>query len=152
MNDQLALGVLWREVGRRSERNNRGTGAGDAIANVAGAIAEDVATFEAIMRRLQIRRNRVKTSSVRAVEWLSRMKPNGGFRSYSALDRFEELDFLAFGIEGKKVLWMTLRDHAALGERLPDIDFDHLIERAQRQREAIEPHRTAAGREAFAPR
>ena len=30
--------------------------------------------------------------------------------------------------------WTTLRDLAGLGSRLPDIDFDHLIERANQQR------------------
>jgi hypothetical protein len=38
-----------------------------------------------------------------------------------------------------------LRDDAQLAWRLPAVDFDHLIERAQCQRDEIEPHRRAAG-------
>lgn len=53
------------------------------------------------------------------------------------------------GIEGKKILWSTLRDFAGLGVRLSDVDFDHLIERAGRQREELEPFREQAGRAAF---
>lgn len=66
-------------------------------------------------------------------------------RNNSPLSRFSELDLLAYGIEGKKVLWQNLRDLARLGERLPDVDFDELIARAQRQRDEIEPFRLAAG-------
>jgi hypothetical protein len=60
-----------------------------------------------------------------------------------------ELDFLAMGIEGKKLLWANLRDLAGLSSRLADIDFDGLIERAQWQREEIEPFRAQAGRDAL---
>lgn len=149
LNDQLAAGVLWREIARRTQRSNRGTDAGAALARVATAIAEDVATFEEIMVRLGIRRSRVKPALATAAERAGRLKPNGRVSSYSPLSRFEELEFLVMGIEGKKVLWQTLRDCAGLAERLPDVDFDGLIERAQRQREEIEPHRRAAGAEAF---
>lgn len=56
LNDQLAVGVRWREVERWSERNNAGTELGQALARVT-AIAEDVATFEQIMKRLDIPRS-----------------------------------------------------------------------------------------------
>jgi hypothetical protein len=53
------------------------------------------------------------------------------------------------GIDGKKLLWTTLRDLAGLGSRLPDIDFDQLIERANQQRADLEPFRARAGTNAF---
>lgn len=149
MNDQLAAGVVWREVARRSQRSNQGTDVGEALATAAAAIAEDVATFEQMMERLGIRRNPVKVRLAMAGERLGRLKLNGRVRSYSPLSRFVELEFLAMGIEGKKLLWVTLRDLAGLASRLPDIDFDALIERAEWQRETIEPFRADAGREAF---
>ena len=149
LNDQLAAGVLWRETARRAQRNNRDTDAGDALARVASAIAEDVATFDRIMDRLAVRKSRVKPLLATAAERAGRLKPNGRLFSYSPLSRFVELDFLVMGIEGKKVLWQTLRDCAGLAERLPDIDFDELVERAQRQRDELEPHRLAAGATAF---
>lgn len=68
LRDQRAMGVLWRELARRAQRDNRGT---------------------------------------------------------------------------------TLRDHAGLKARLPDVDFDHLIDRAARQRADLEPFRTRAGTGAF---
>jgi hypothetical protein len=145
LNDQYAAGVLWRETARRAQRNNAGSDLGTALARVAGAIAEDVVTFERIMGRLGVRRNPVKTALAIAAERGGRLKLNGRLRSYSPLSRFVELDFLAYGIEGKKVLWENLRDCARLADRLPDVDFDALVARAQAQREELEPFRLAAG-------
>lgn len=149
MNDQLAAGVAWREVARRSAGSNAGTPLGGALEGVASEIAEDVETFEQIMERLGIGRSRVKTSLAIVAERVGRFKLNGSLFSYSPLSRFVELDFLAAGIEGKKILWSNLRDLAGLATRLPDVDFDRLIERAQRQRAELEPFRAQAGRDAF---
>ncbi|HVF77333.1 MAG TPA: hypothetical protein VNA28_03470 [Solirubrobacteraceae bacterium] len=49
-------------------------------------------------------------------------------------------------IEGKVVLWENLRDLAGLAERLLDVDFDRLIDRAHGQRAELEPFRMRAGR------
>lgn len=145
MNDQLALGVGWRELARRAQRSNEGTELGDALARVAQGIAEDVATFEQIMGRLGLRPNRVKTSLAVAAERVGRLKPNGHARSYSPLSRFVELDVLVMGVDNKRLLWSNLRDLAGLGAALPDVDFDELIRRAERQRDELKPFHTRAG-------
>ena len=145
LNDQLALGIGWRELARRAANENRGTDTGEALGRVATAIAEDVATFERIMERLGVPRNRVKTGLAIAGERVGRLKLNGRLRGYSPLSRFVELDVLVMGIEGKKILWENLADLAGLRERLPDVDFDELVARAERQRTELEPHRRAAG-------
>lgn len=150
LNDQLAAGVLWRETARRAQRNNAGSDLGQALDRVATAIAEDVATFERIMQRLGVRQNRAKVVLAMAAERGGRLKLNGRLTSYSPLSRFSELEFLAYGIEGKKILWQNLRDLAHLGEQLPDVDFDALVARAQEQRDEIEPFRLAAGATALA--
>ncbi|MGW4114635.1 hypothetical protein ACWEFJ_27490 [Actinosynnema sp. NPDC004786] len=149
LKDQLAMGVVWRELARRAHRNNRGTQLGEVLAGVATAIAEDVETFRVIMKRVGVRPDPVKTGSAFVAERLGRLKRNGRLLSYSPLSRFEELEILTMGIDGKKQLWTTLRDLAGLGSRLPDIDFDHLIDRAARQRADLEPFRVRAGAAAF---
>jgi hypothetical protein len=149
LRDQLALGIAWRELARRAAGNNKGTDAGAALARVAAGIAEDVATFRNVMGRLGVRPDPVKNAAVTVAERVGRLKPNGRLVGYSPLSRFEELEFLIMGIEGKKQLWATLRDLAGLGAQLPDIDFDELIERAAAQRAELEPHRADAGLEAF---
>jgi hypothetical protein len=151
MNDQCALGVLWREFAKRAAANNRGSELGGVLEDVARAIGEDVATFEDLMRRLGVTANPVKPALAVVLERIGRLKPNGRLLAYSPLSRFAELDFLAIGIDGKKQLWATLRDLAGLGGRLPDVDFEHLIERAEAQRRAIEPFRVEAGRKALGP-
>jgi hypothetical protein len=149
MNDQLALGMLWREVARRSQRENRGTPLEDALARVATAIGEDVALLERMMDRLAIRRSRTKPTLASLAERAGRLKLNGRITGYSPLSRFEELDFLVMGIDAKKVLWANLRDLAGLRERLPDVDFDGLIERAGQQRAELDPFHARAGMEAL---
>ena len=149
MSDQLALGVAWREVAKRAAGENEGTSLGEALRRVASGISEDVETFEAIMERLGFGRDRVKPALATAAERLGRLKLNGRLRGYSPLSRFAELDFLAMGIEGKKILWANLRDFGDLRKRLPDVDFDELIRRAHAQRDELEPFRARAGREAL---
>jgi hypothetical protein len=149
LNDQLALGVLWREMALRAARENRGTELGEAVGQVATAIAEDVRTFERIMERLHVRRSPLKSRAAVAAERVGRLKPNGHLRGYSPLSRFDELDFLSMGIAGKKQLWNNLAALAGLAERVPDVDFDELIARAQRQLDVLEPFRQSAGREAL---
>lgn len=150
MNDQLALGVLWRELARRAARSNRGTDLGKTLAEVAQAIAEDVRTFEEIMERLGIRKSVAKPPLALLAERMGRLKLNGRLLGYSPLSRFAELEFLTMGIDGKKQLWDTLGDLAGLRDRLPEVDFDGLIRRAEEQREALEPFRSQVGREVLA--
>jgi hypothetical protein len=152
LRDQLALGVLWRELARRARRNNRGTPLGEALDRVATGIAEDVDTFDALMRRLGVRPNQVKTGLAVLAERLGRFKLNGRMSGYSPLSRFEELEILTMGIANKKQLWTTLRDLAGLAARLPDVDFERLIERAETQRSELEPFRVTVGTEVFTTR
>jgi hypothetical protein len=149
MNDQLASGLVFRELAHRAARENAGSAAGNALAHVAAQIAEDLETFERLMGRLGLKRSRVKPQLAVATERLARLKLNGRLFGYSALSRFVELDVLVIGIEGKKILWENLADLAGLRARLPDMDFDALAERAAAQRTELEPFRREAGRDAL---
>ncbi len=44
---------------------------------------------------------------------------------------------------------MNLRESTAVGERVPGVDLDRLIERAERQLSEIEAHRFDAARRAI---
>ncbi|MFI9818198.1 hypothetical protein [Saccharothrix variisporea] len=149
LRDQLALGVGWRELARRSWRNNRGTALGEALAEVAEGIAQDVETFRSIMGRLGVRTDPVRTTLAVVGERLGRFKPNGRLLTYSPLSRFLELEALTMGIDRKKQLWHTLADLADLRTRLPDVDFDELVARAERQRQRLEPFRRQVGARTF---
>ncbi len=149
LNDQLALGVAGRELARRAERENAGTELGRLLQRLALEVTEDVDTLERIMKRLDLPVSSVKRPLALAAERVARLKPNGRVRGYSPLSRLLELESLALGLEGKKVLWSNLRDLAGVSGRLDDVDFDALIERARRQRDELEPHRVEAGRVAL---
>jgi len=150
MTDHLALGLFARELARRAQRSSDGTALGAVLTRVAeDGIAQDIALYKRMMRRLGLSPRSPKSTLAIAAERLGRAKLNGRLRRRSPLSSFEELDFLVMAIEGKVVLWENLRDLAGLRERLPDIDFDHLVERAREQRALLEPFRTQAGRAAF---
>ena len=149
LNDQLALGIGGLELARRARRENSGSDLGAELERLEGEIAADLATLEDVLRRLGVARSRVKPGLAVVAERVGRLKPNGRVRGYSPLSRFNELDVLALGLENKRLLWTNLRDLAGLAERLPDVDFDALAERAQRQRDALEPFRAEAGRAAL---
>lgn len=149
LNDQLALGVAGRELARRAASENDGTELGAFLERLAREVTEDVDALERMMERLGIQLSRVKRPLALVAERVGRLKPNGSLRSYSPLSRFLELESLALGLDGKKLLWSNLRDLAGVRDRLEDVDFDALIERAERQREAIEPFRLEAGRDAL---
>jgi hypothetical protein len=150
MTDHLALGYFARELARRAQRTHDGSALGDALTRVAeDGIAQDIALYEEIMRRLGFSPRSPKLMLAIVAERLGRAKPNGRVRRRSPLSSFEELDFLIMAIEGKVVLWENLRDLAGLRERLPDVDFDRLVDRAHDQRAQLEPFRTQAGRAAL---
>ena len=149
LNDQLALGVAGRELARRAASENRGTDLGRFLERLASEVTEDVNTLEAVMQRLEIPLSRMKRPLALVAERIGRLKPNGQLRGYSPLSRFVELESLALGLDGKRLLWANLRDFAQVGDRLVDVGFDALIERAARQREELEPFRIAAGRESL---
>jgi hypothetical protein len=109
-----------------------------------------VGTFFGIMRALNVVPSSTKNVLATLGERAARLKLNGRILRYSPLSRFEELDALIMGIDGKVTLWMNLRDGAGLGERLPDVDFEALIDRALAQRAILEPHHEQAARDAFA--
>ena len=149
MTDQLAAGIGFRELAKRARDSNKGTELGAALDEVAAVIAEDIETFERIMDELDLPQSKLKTAGAILAERAGRLKLNGRLTGYSPLSRLMELDLLCLGIDGKKILWSNLRDQAGLAERLPEVDFDGLIQRAQQQRDRLEPFRAEAGAEAL---
>jgi len=78
--------------------------------------------LEALMQRLGIPLSRMKRPLALVAERVGRLKPNGQLRGYSPLSRFLELESLALGLDGKKLLWANLRDVAQVRDRLVGVD------------------------------
>jgi hypothetical protein len=150
LNDHLAGATVGVELTRRSLRANRGTDLGRFLEDLLGEIEEDKRTLEAIMDAVGVGKSPVKPRLAVAAERLGRLKLNGQVTGYSPLSRVLELEGLTIGVAGKLSLWRNLRDAAGLADRLPGIDLDALIARAERQLSSIAERRIAAARLALA--
>jgi hypothetical protein len=148
LNDHLAGASAVRHRCRSARDANRGTELGLFLDELLGELTDDRGVLLEVMAAVGIARSPLKTTFARIAERLGRLKLNGQLTGYSPLSRFEELELLSVGVEGKRLLWIVLGE---LGDsRLARFDFGTLRERAERQREGIERHRRAAAGTAFA--
>jgi hypothetical protein len=150
LNDHLAGATAGRELVRRSAGANRGNTYGAVLAELAGEIESDRHQLEALMRGLDIGVDRLKVAGGWLGEKLGRLKPNGRLLGYSPLSRLVELEVLSLAVQGKLSLWRSLRAVADEDPTLAAVDFDRLIERAQRQLRTLGRQRLQAAREALA--
>jgi hypothetical protein len=149
LNDHLAGSTAGVELARRAASNNAGSSYGSVLTGIAREIEEDRALLETLMDRLGVPRDRFESGAAWIAEKAGRLKPNGRLFGYSALSRFEELELLLIGVNGKLSMWRAL-DHA-LHERLGGIDIPELEARAESQRERLEALRLRAADEALTP-
>lgn len=147
LNDHYAGSTAGVELARRARGSNEGTELGDLLARLAIEIEEDRTALESVMEAVGAGRDPIKPRLAWLGEKAGRLKPNGQLRGYSRLSRLVEIEGLELGITGKQALWQALGELA--DPRLAMYDFAALGERAARQRGELEPHRLAAGREAF---
>lgn len=146
--DHLAGSAVGVEVAKRCAKSNEGNDIGHFLQTTAlPAIEEDRATLEQIIDLVGGSPSVVKQALAWTGEKLGRLKLNGELTSYSPLSRLVELEGLSLGIAGKMALWHALRE--IRDSRLETIDFDHLIERAEEQREGVELQRRKASVMAF---
>ena len=147
LNDHLAGSTGGLELARRSASSNAGNDYGSVLRGIAREIEEDRATLEALMDRLGVGRDRVKTTAAWLAEKAGRLKPNGRLLGYSPLSRLEEIEVILLGVSGKLAMWRAL-DHA-IHERLGDVELPELEARAESQRKRLEELRLRAAAEAL---
>jgi hypothetical protein len=149
LNDHLAGATAGLDLARRTASSNEGTPYGRTLAEIADEIAADREALEEVMARLSISRDRVKVIGGWAAEKLGRLKLNGSLLSYSPLSRLLEIEGLSLGVEGKLLLWTSLKVTYADDPRLRGFDLEALIERARSQRRRLERQRRRAAQEAL---
>jgi len=137
VNDHLAGAAFGRELAARALAENRATDFEAPLAELLGAIEEDLRTAEAIRERLGAPRDRVKVAAGWTAEKLGRLKPNGRLTGYSALSRLLELEALTGGIQAKRSLWRALSELAPHDARLDGEELDRLVARADEQLEQV---------------
>ena len=149
LNDHLAGSAACTELAEKLRDNNQGTELGDTMAALHRDIEQDRATLEELMARLEVARHPVKDAAGWVLERLSRLRLNPALTGSADLTRLLETEALSLGIEGKQLMWLSLREAAARDHRLAGTDYDRLIERARGQRRTLEPHRVAAAVRSF---
>jgi hypothetical protein len=149
LNDHLAGATGGRELAKRAAASNEDSEYGPFLAELEHEIAEDRASLIRIMERFDVKQDRLKTTGAYIGEKLGRLKPNAQLTGYSPLSRVVELEFLVLGVTGKLGLWRSLLAVADDDERLDPQELTVLAERAERQRDELEPHRLRAVEDAF---
>jgi hypothetical protein len=143
LNDHLAGAFAGRALARRAAGRQRGTQLAQPLERVASEIREDVQSLEEVMGRFRIVPRRRRAMIGELAHAVGRLKFGGVLHRGSAVATLEELETLALGIEGKLALWLALR-HGAHDDGSFVRELDHLIARAQTQRELVEGLRLKA--------
>ena len=151
LNDHLADATASINLLDHLEREH-GT---SPIGTLAAALREDeVADREALedlMDRLGIARDVPKQAVSRLSVLLSQAKLRLDEPAHSPLRLLEIVEALSLGIEGKRLLWRSLKTAAVYNPELQGTDYPGLERRADEQRIGIEPFRMGAAKGSFAP-
>jgi hypothetical protein len=142
LNDHLGGSAVARERCRHARDKNSGNEYSDFLDWLLCRIEGDQKTLVRLIEAVGASRSRVKPAMGSLVEKVARLKRNGRLTGYSPLALYLELEVLSLGVEGKRLLWVTL---GKLGDpRLSQFDFVTLEESARDQRDRIESHRASA--------
>jgi hypothetical protein len=144
LNDHLAGSTLGRDLAQRAAKSNQATEFGDFLQDLAAQIEADRAQLEDVMARLDVQPDIVKISAGWLAEKIGRLKLNGRLLEYSPLSRVVEIEGLISGVNGKLALWRGLAITAPQEPRIADVDFAHLVARAEEQLAALWEHHTRA--------
>jgi hypothetical protein len=151
LSDHLAGSfAALRLIQRRADREPD-SALGRLMAELLQEIRADRAELERVMAAVGASSNPVKHAGAIGAELFSSLRskvPLVGSGS-EEVARLEELELLSMGVEGKRLLWKALESCAL--PALEGFDLAALAERAQGQRERLEPFRRAAAADAFGP-
>jgi hypothetical protein len=149
LNDHLAGATAGLDLARHLADKNGSTDYGPVLSALAEEIEQDRTTLTTLMDHLSVGQDRVKVALSWGVGKVGRLKPGGELLGYTPLSRFEQLEALSLGVEGKLGLWQALRATHGTDPRLGTIDLDELIARARSQRRRLERLRIRAAGEAL---
>ncbi len=149
LNDHYAGSTLGLDHARQLEESLAGTAHEAEMTRIANAIEEDRETLDALIKRLDVTHNKVKAATAWVAEKAGRVKFSGATTADRALGTFLALETMSLGVEGKRCLWIALRDVADGLPPLSASELDELIARAEDQRRGLEEMRQAFAREAL---
>jgi len=149
LNDHLAGSVVALELLDGLEREHAGTPIARFAAELRGEIEQDRGELETLMARLDI----TESLPRKAVAWLAEKATALKLRlddpHQGALRQLESFEGLSLGIEGKRLLWQSLRAASEATPALRGLDYELLSGRAEEQRRGVEVLRIEAAKTAF---
>jgi len=113
-------------------------------------IEEDRQELKALMATAGVAESRLRKASSWLAGQLSEVKFNADDDPNGPMRRFERLEALSIGIEGKLALWRALDKARGQNAALPSVDYVKLQERASNQRSRVETLRLQAACTALA--
>jgi len=149
LNDHLMGSTAGLELVNRIAGGHKGEELGAFAASLAVEIEADRDALLDMMATLGASRNQVKVAAGWVSEKVGRLKLNGELRNPSPLSPVVELEGLSMGIEGKRLLWVTLADVESVAQRIGPERLQELIARAEKQHGEVERHRLEAARAAL---
>lgn len=149
LNDHLAGSVVALELLEKLGTLYAGMPLGLLLAELRDDISADRNKLEEIMNRLQITQSRTRKLTAWLAEKATELKLRLDDSSDGALYLLETFEVLSLGIEGKKGMWMALAAAAENAEELRTIDYSHLVQRAEQQRQKVEDVRLEAAKKAL---
>ncbi|MFD6294686.1 transaldolase [Streptomyces sp. NPDC060235] len=152
LNDHYTGATGGLELFERAAAAKKGTGDEAMLADLARQVGEDRDALAQLMADLGVSVDRTKVALGWVAEKAGRLKTNGHLFSRSPLSDVLEAEAMLMGVLGKAVCWRTLRVRADTDQRLDAAKLDTLLERAERQSQALEELRVAAASRVLASR
>jgi len=150
LNDHLGGSTTGVELVSRIAKQHKGDEIGALAERLRGEIQADRDTLLEFMETLGASTEKAKVAMGWISEKVGRLKLNGELREPSPLSPLVELEGLSMGIEGKRLLWVSLLATEPVAERLGRERLQELIDRAERQRDEVEVQRREVARRALA--
>lgn len=126
---------------------------GGELGQFAAWLLVEIESDRTVLRQLAERAGAGGRTAKEMAGWLgekvSRLKLR--HNDNDGLGLFEALEFLEIGIHGKSELWRALAAVGPADPRLSGINFEHLTNRAEKQRAEVESRRLQIARFVFGP-
>jgi hypothetical protein len=148
LNDHLAGSTAGLELVKRAASENDGTPLGEFLSQLGDEIGDDREALEEVMDSLGVGPDHKKIAAAWVGEKMGRLKPNAQLLGYSPLSPLVELEALSLGIEGKRLLWISLQAIAREIGLAPE-RFGDLAARASDQRARVEQYRVEVAERAL---
>jgi hypothetical protein len=150
LNDHLAGAMLGSDLAEQIRQRHEGSPLGELMGSIAPEIEADRQQLVDLMERMDVSRNPIKQATGWLAEKTARLKFSGIGSGEPDQSAFMALETLMLGVEGKASLWRALKEIRSQYPALTSTDLEHLLMRAERQRDALEHERLAAGTRALA--